>query len=205
LDIKFQNQKVKNLTVSKIVIWNSGDITINKTDIVAKDNLRIAASSNVSILDSSIIQSNEDSNNFSIRTVSANELEINFDYIDSSQGCVIQIIHDGSRTTDIELKGKIKGIKKFKNVETLRLVARFGLLLPITKNSNLNRKISGVFLITLCVLLLTLKYFGFLEQEQNTKPSDWPIYIALIPYLLLGIALLFRWVPKSLDAFNEKI
>jgi hypothetical protein len=132
LTVNFNGEKVQNFSVSKIVIWNSGNVTINQSDIVNADPLRIEGNEILSILDYEIIQSNEPSNQFKLVDLKSEQgikhLNLEFDYIDPQQGCVIQIFHNAIAPHKPVLKGKIKGISDliFTNVDGKKEYRVFG-------------------------------------------------------------------------------
>ena len=81
-----QLKEIKSLTVTKIMLWNGGRIKIDKTDI--DDNpITIKVSDNNSILDAKVIHSSNDKTDFGLEPKSNT---INFDFLDSGNGGVIQ-------------------------------------------------------------------------------------------------------------------
>ncbi|GAB2770852.1 hypothetical protein GCM10027275_11950 [Rhabdobacter roseus] len=204
LNIKFQGSSVKNLTVSRLVIWNSGNLTIDRTDIVEKDRLRIKAFDGFSIFDSSIIQFNDPSNNLCLKQLSPSELEINFDYLDKSDGCVIQIIHDGTKSSVINLKGKIKGISKLKEIENDYSYLQAPDDPEYTKAKNIGKKFKNILPIGVLYILITLIYNLYSGAEYPF--FIWIMIFLFIPYLYVVALRIFRpKVPNGLNAFNEEL
>jgi len=109
LQISYRNSKVKNLILCFIAFWNNGNKTIDKNDIPDGDPLRINIPDDVKILDKSIIISNNQANRFNINDVYNESIKIDFDYLDPNEGGIIKLIHNGSTSKDIFIKGKIKG------------------------------------------------------------------------------------------------
>src|SRR6266498_2492258 len=108
LEVIYKGHKVDNLTVSKVLFWNDGYDTIESEDIVSTDPLRIDSVSQ--ILDGTVIKANNPSNQI-IATVAANgaSVHIAFDYLDKNDGAIIQVVHTGKSSSDLTLKGKLKG------------------------------------------------------------------------------------------------
>ncbi len=110
LIIKYKNETVINLTITKITFWNDGRETINNTDIAEADPIRILASSDTKILSAKVIYCSNPANRFCISDIEdGNSFKLSFDYIDKNEGGIVQIIHTGKSSQDINVKGIIKG------------------------------------------------------------------------------------------------
>jgi hypothetical protein len=85
----------------------------------------------VDILDVRVIQQNSYSNNFNVNLgVNPSDWWLNFDYVDEENGVVLQVVHTGKGSSDVELKGRIIGNKRIKRrpidvVRHSKLVERF--------------------------------------------------------------------------------
>lgn len=110
LEIKFQNEPVKRLTKNLTRLWNSGNKTINGADIVRMDRLRAFVSPDNKILQVWIIKKTRDivEVNYEIK---GNEVFIDFDFLDQSDGFAIEITHSGG-LGELEWAGTIKGMPK---------------------------------------------------------------------------------------------
>lgn len=212
LIVNFKNEKVKNLTVTRIVIWNNGNQTLHSNDLIQANPLRIVSKDDVSILDFQIIQENEASNQFEIFNAQVDNektqsLYIRFDYIDPAQGCVIQIIHNGNSFSDVTVTGKLKGIDEISKIDGARFVYRLIDLFALTSNRRTNKIISGLSFITLAIVLLAASLF-FSNIERNLTFQEYARYLIVIlvlPYFYIGFKILLFSLPKGLDSFNERI
>lgn len=108
LSITYNEQEIEDLCVSRFTIWNSGNRTLNRTDIVESRELSICASGDNDILDVELIACSETTNEFSIELVDHHCAKITFEYADKLDGVVVQIIHTGT-TQDLSIDCKIKG------------------------------------------------------------------------------------------------
>lgn len=108
LEVKYKGNVVNNLTITKIAIWNSGNQTINKQDIVDLDPLRIYGRDGIEIFDIEIIDVVESSNDYKL-TKKEDSWNLNFDYVDPNHGCGLVIYHSGKESNDILISGKLKG------------------------------------------------------------------------------------------------
>lgn len=126
LVIHYNDENVKNLTVSKISFWNEGRDTINYADIAPVKPIIIASNEGIKILEISIIYSIEPANRFQLIEIERyKQYNLTFDYVDKNQGVVIQVVHDG-KGDNIKLTGLIKGTygikyRKLKVVHRVRV------------------------------------------------------------------------------------
>lgn len=120
LDIKYKGEAVQNLSVSKIMVWNAGTETIDNRDISSIEPLRLVAKQDVKLLDFSMIQVNSKTSQFALAPTTAAEINLTFEYLDSLQGAVIQVVHSGTKENDLELRGAVKGIRSLAKVTGLQ-------------------------------------------------------------------------------------
>ena len=94
VEILYRGQRVDNLALSKIALWNKGKDTINNHDIAPKDPLRLVVRPECKILGAEIIYTRTEANNFTIKPdLDRGEIRINFDYFHTNEGLVIQVYH----------------------------------------------------------------------------------------------------------------
>lgn len=209
LEMKYRNEKVKTLTVTKIAIWNSGNTTIRKEDVVQTEKLRIVVPGSYNILDFEIIQTNEPTNEFILTrdkdiSESINEVILEFNYVDRKQGCVIQILHDNPDYSVLSLKGKIIGIDKVKRIESVTIVQS----LEAAENKlPQNQLFTQLFFHLIPILIFSLATLAFAITIENLTGNA--IYLSLlwlaVPAIILFFPLYSRVVPKSLNKFKKQL
>ena len=96
-------KNIESLTITKIFLWNGGRRSIDKADI-DDGYIKILASEDNIILEAKIIHSSNDRNDLSLNSENNT---INFDFLDSSNGGVIEVIHTGLSDENISLDGYI--------------------------------------------------------------------------------------------------
>ncbi|WYL96655.1 MAG: hypothetical protein HEQ35_25160 [Gloeotrichia echinulata IR180] len=112
LKIHYDNEEIKRLTITRLLVWNSGNDTI---EFAERDFLKVLLNDqnpSQNFLRSDVIQQ---PNNYEIKTICKfSEVEINVKnlYLNSNEGVIIQITHTGELHENIDIKCKIKGIKK---------------------------------------------------------------------------------------------
>lgn len=117
LKFLYDGQEVQSLFASKIVIWNSGELTIENKDSVPEFPLTIELDEKNTIYDASISKVSHSANNFVLKNVSPQNCQLTFNYFDPMEGCSITLLHSGGR---LKIAGKIKGLKEFSYVSSVR-------------------------------------------------------------------------------------
>jgi hypothetical protein len=116
VEIRYEGQRVQNLSLSEITIWNKGTETINNEDVAPKDPIEIVMKG-VKLLRAELIHTKNPVNNFNIVPDLTNgEILVTFDYFDPEEGAVIQIYHTGTTDDDLMLKGTVKGIGQINKI-----------------------------------------------------------------------------------------
>lgn len=113
LSLKYDNEDIQNLTITNILLCNTGNETINFADIAKADPIKICSSNKASILKLNIIYSDNVANNFKLlHPHNKDSYILHFDYIDKREKVIIKALHSGKSSDDIALEGHIKGIGK---------------------------------------------------------------------------------------------
>lgn len=212
LNISYKDHKVENLTVSKILFYNRGAETIKAEDLETINHLGIS-SQVCDILDGSILQVNNLSNNLRVHYhKDSKSVFINFDYLDQNQGAVIQVVHTGLSSNDINLLGDIKGVQKLEQVLPEKLEKKVPL--PVRAKA-----ILGVYVLVAIIGL----YFIIFQRDFTMslfRSYPWPIGVIALAVSALGgtlpvfifliivgyIRSLFvpiTMLPKGLEQFDE--
>lgn len=164
LSLKYDNKDIQNLTITNILLCNTGNETINFTDIAKADPIKICSLNKANILKLNIVYSDNCANNFKLlRARNKNSYILHFDYIDKREKVVIKALHSGKSSDDIVLKGHIKGIGKIIEGNLEKYVDPF---------LAFSRSLSYLFM--LMIPLLALNFF--LGSPSNVFPSRGPYY-----------------------------
>jgi hypothetical protein len=108
LEIKYKHQLIKNLSVSYVSIWNSGNDVINKDDFANLKPLTISTTDENKIYYYNIGYIKNPINNF-LFTHDETKILIDFDYFVKGEGFVIQIYHSGLSNANLIVNGIVKG------------------------------------------------------------------------------------------------
>ena len=176
LDIKFDGKEIHDLSSTFFYIWNSGNDVINIEDIVSTKQLRIKSKSN-NILDVHIIKQSDDSNSFSIMNFTSTNIEIAFEYMDSGEGVLLQVLHTDSKN-DLFVDCKIKGGKPIRDCIELKkdkgiyrfLTNCFDELMPMI-----------LLIISGCVSIMLLKLIGIPTNDNSILV---PLFIVIVTIVM---------------------
>jgi hypothetical protein len=109
------HDKLDNLSVTMIAIWNEGRETVQGSDIAAAAPLTVKGEGEVKILGASVVQMN---NTASLATCSYNKKNnaatLTFDYLDYRQGLVVEVLHTGTTADGVKVEGTFKGCGEIK-------------------------------------------------------------------------------------------
>jgi hypothetical protein len=210
LQVLYKGDEVENLSVSRVVLWNTGSDTINASDIADANPLRILATANgVIILDAKLVATNNSSSRPSVDVLPDRKSALlSFDYLDKDQGAVIQVIHTGITSDDLLLDGDIKGAKclRKRNIRVFRYLP-----LPTPKeldrriSPSLKRKIRAAMYFAMGLILLVMGVTSYSIQPHAT-PDLFVLGISLLYYILLTVMALRTWwmhPPSGLEAYEE--
>lgn len=108
ISIYYADERIENLLVSKIAIFNRGNITINFSDIPVAAPILIKVIGEDKIISSTVLYQSNDSSQFGVSSLNQSYIEVNFDYLESKDGAVIQMMHTGP-VQIVSFSGKLKG------------------------------------------------------------------------------------------------
>lgn len=109
LTIFFNDQKVPRVTVTQIVLWNKGNTTIDGSQIVETDALRVCLKTPDRLLKTTVLRETRSQNGLRVSSIDSTQALIEFSFLDPNDGFTIEIAHTG-RPGDIDLQGTIKGM-----------------------------------------------------------------------------------------------
>lgn len=203
LQLLYGRTSVENLTVSRIAFWNDGAETIEASNIVEADPLRIEAGGDCDILDAYIIQENNKANKFKVELANSKLVKILFDYLDKGEGGVIQLIHTGKGSSEIELKGLVKGAGKPKSSYGSNLLTKISAKLsapPKQKKERptQQRRAAGIFCLIYSIFMI---YVVVTEEEIVNRIVE--IILVLILFYV-SYYMFKRRIPKGLEIVEEE-
>lgn len=212
LTVLYNNVSVDNLTISMLILWNDGDETINRQDIETINKLRINCTGESQILDARVIASNNSSSQFNvIKPESCKCAYISFEYLDKSQGAVIQVVHTGLSSDALVVVGDIKGVKKIRNVSEIpKLSNSFGFNKTITYTRIGSSLIFGGLALMAIGIKTIIYQSSMLELQASNASYRLSLWFALT--ISFGFGFIFFYIgfkitegktPKGLEVFYD--
>jgi hypothetical protein len=209
LEIKYQEEKIQNLSISKIAFYNNGKETIKSTDVASKNRIRIEITKENKILDSDIIFEKNKANNFNIN-LKKNIIEIDFDYFDYGEGIVIQIVHTGKSNEDLTIYGSIHGVKNLKEKSINKsLITK--ILNPKNKifEKFVHKKSNNLILLILFIVpIIVFIVFSLPDEPKKHELSIWPKIVLgvllTISYWGLALTIIKNRPPKGFNIYNDE-
>ena len=208
LQILYSSKEIENLTVSKIAFWNDGAQTIDSRDVAEADPLRIVLKEEYNILDVSVIHAKNEANRFDVLPFEeGHSIKIAFDYLDKDEGGVIQIIHTGKISSDIEIAGIVKGVgkprRRYSPMPILRTYEMMDRLLGIPKSGRgrllRRRRIMGILAFSVAILMI---FLAVTIRELSITIFG---LIAAAMYGLMGYTFFKRRIPRGFEIVDEEI
>jgi hypothetical protein len=199
IQILYKKQIIENLTISKIVIWNDGNETINRSDIPEATKFKIEIKNDYKIYDAECLYNTDKVNKLQI-IEQGDGFILDFDFLDPKQGFIVKVTHSGKNSDAIQLSGRVKGGFFLNQVN---------LSIPIL-NSRLNRTVREqeriLFMPYFKYVMLT---FGigvtvFSVVAHDSLLIRIPLLLLALPYLPLSLILIFeKKMPKNIATIYE--
>ncbi|WJG29044.1 hypothetical protein QSU96_19000 [Vibrio furnissii] len=155
---------IDTVYLKRVVLWNSGDKYIEKTDFFKTNPLIVSISDEAKLISSKIIRSSRESLDVSVEKVQAGSVEVKLgdDALESGDGVVVSLLYTGVEEPEVTLTGRIRGISNdFNNVNWVYL-----------NSANVFTKSSALLFIASILIggaVLILNGFCLLENSPKLK------------------------------------
>ncbi len=214
----YRDKKVERLTKTHIILWNSGNATVNGENIVADDPLRFEFGESGEVLSASVVRFTRESSKFAvdINPHSPNEVIFRFDYLDAGDGAVVELLHTAEEARPT-VNGSIRGIPKG--------ILNRGRILPSAQEIGFSYRTKPVsakafkfYLLYFEIMIFFMALFavylfacGFLQTiipESFIPLINWPRWLLFLLGVIFTLASLGGWhslyvtqrrFPKSLS------
>jgi hypothetical protein len=206
--VLFNGAPVPRVMVTRLALWNAGNTTVRRADLVEKDPLMVCFEEEAAILGTRTLSETKGVNEFrlSLNRDFPSRAIMTFDYLDRGDGAVFEIIHTGPKGT-ANITGSVRGIPKG--------AENWGYLSDWERpNHSFSQQMASVaFPFAPLVLALMLEWLRRILAKNHPAAASLIGYIALgvvvTVFGLFGLALLFgfgyiarsfwRRLPKSLS------
>lgn len=182
LKLYYGSERIKNVTVTQVWFWNQGRETIVAKGGIVRP-LAIRPKPGHRILDARILRDNNEPSNFKVaRKSDGSQAKIQFKYVEKGQGVLVQLVHDGKSSRDLEVTGVFLGARELsrKEINVSAITGRTGRTL--------------VFV----AMLVVFGLFVALALRTNDV-SGWLLPGVLLVYMIPIVLSLRSKVPKGLE------
>ncbi|MCU0439841.1 MAG: hypothetical protein MUC49_18310 [Raineya sp.] len=114
IQIYYNEQLIKDLSITKVAFWNSGKEPIRKSDIATTDPIVISTNEEIVIYDFELVFY-QNVNDVIIKQLDKNKISIEFDFLNHNDGFILNVYHNGISSNEIKIEGTIIGGKKVQN------------------------------------------------------------------------------------------
>ena len=205
LSVHFIGVEQELITVANIAFWNRGAETILHSDIAEGKPLGVILGEGSNLLDARILKTSDSANQCRLgepRTEADGRvvIPIDFDYLDRNEGMLIQLVHNGSRTHEVALVGKIKGARDLgQESDVIFSCWPSAVFSRIALSPRAMLKLAGGIVVALCTIMgISSLVIGFVQR------TAWPGVVVGIILLLAAYAyfsmFLRSLVPRELQS-----
>jgi hypothetical protein len=110
LELSYKGTSIHAATISKIVIWNSGNRELKREDVAPAARLRISAKEPAEVLSGSVVEISSPANNSKLLPPDGGGFRyIDFDYLNRADGLAVQLVHTGVFSRELLIEGQVIG------------------------------------------------------------------------------------------------
>jgi hypothetical protein len=204
LEVTFEKKPVDALTISKACFWNSGNEALRYGDFAPTQPLLIKVGNKVQILEASIVQTSSKNCRCEIERAGRNSYAIKFDFLDPSDGLVVQIAHTGMASEDVNVTGHIVGGGKISRPRPLEILRPIKSVLP---KSRRRKRVLAIWLLGLGGIFMIIS--GWMPRAQ--APSAPSVLSKIVFWVCGGVYLVSAWSiyrirpPKGLERYDDEL
>lgn len=202
LDVVFNGREVKSLARMELTVWNSGNISFRKSDVVASDPPAISIGAKSRILDVSKLRESSSSTSCQAAiAASQDKLTFSWEYLNPGDGCAWVIICEGDINEACSVSGVVVGLPAGARLTTIK---------PRATRSNLEL-VAVIFLAVMALLALIeiALDFPYARWEDSitvlsVETKRWITASAML--LMSGVPALLLWLktrpnaPRALES-----
>lgn len=125
---EYQGNATDKLSVTRIILWNGSAELIEGSDVAPANPVRVKSSAGVAILDARVLKVSDPGVNLRLEPIDESSVLVRFDYFEANGGGIIEVVHSGYRSDDIEVEGSIKGCGELSKpyLRDLSAISRLG-------------------------------------------------------------------------------
>jgi hypothetical protein len=177
----------KDLSLTRIIFWNSGTLPINPADL--RRPLQVLASSGTRFFDAAISHKFPDHAGFSIKRFEADVLELDWKFFDPKFSFILELYHEGSATDALANMSYISDVNVLHEIPT-QLPPWFGVIFFLY-----GFFVTGFFFFSMRYIL-SMKIF---DRVRGEKDRGWAVVISMLFAMVLGLGSIWIWGEQFVD------
>lgn len=166
VEIRFRGRIVERLTKTFVVLWNSGRLTVDGSQIVGGDPLRVEFAEGSEILEARVLRSTRPVNGIRLEDFGQlGKAVIAFEFLDAGDGAVLEFLHTSSERFP-KILGSVKGIPKG--------ISDWGRIRPVISSQQKSSSAAGFWraYMTTVPYVVPIIGLGALVFGLYPRPSD---------------------------------
>lgn len=182
VQIFYDNNLVEHLMITQLCFWNGGNKLLSYENASSHVPLSICFDPNCKIFDFNIEYQSKEHNYTKVEFKrEENCLLLTFDYLNSKEGFIIQIVHDYCKTNGLNIKGAFKGSAdlKFSNeqpgtfdaIEVLTIIASY-FVVSIWSSKTISHVAAIIITWTYIIILIIVFIRYFFYKKVKIVPKN---------------------------------
>jgi len=205
IKVTYKDQEAINVTVTKIALWNTSSLRLENNEIAPLHPITVSINDEYQILDILILKQSNENSQFTPNVINATSYVIDFEYMNSNEGCVIQVVHTAPNENYISLQCELKNgtqiIKKPVIKDDEEIVT------PSKAKNQLKQIMYGCYILGISLFLYGLlsnctefPAFFLKFTHINVQVIETIIFFSYCALtILFGVLLNITLIPKSLE------
>ncbi|MBN8236847.1 hypothetical protein JF544_16435 [Halobacillus kuroshimensis] len=219
IEIYYRGVSVPRVIKSYIVLWNSGNKTVDKKEVVPGDPLKILFQQESKIMNYNILKQTNPVNNVQLNNnkTNGNEIDIDFEYLDPKDGFLVEVLHTDDEVYP-SVVGSVKGMTQGINYVGPKKSKNSAFFISFKRAVDKTINSGAFFKITLAVgilanvigILIGVGVEGYVlesfkkEFGEGTDPTiiSLVMIVAGSPYIIMSLTafrVMGKRFPKELD------
>jgi hypothetical protein len=217
LAVTYHGNPVESLSISKIVLWNAGSVTIDQQELDTAEPLHLYIHEPYRMLS---IETLEVSGKPKIMEMvleeSQDRAKVVFDFLAPGKGAVFQVVHTGYSALCLYFAGELRQGKAIQRKRIPAGSSTFAILIPPSLRSRLSpnarRRLESLFFV-LPILIWTVLiiFYRIIPPRPHREPTDLtPVGVVVIVIMTVMVLFMVRarmigWrgPPQGLESFEQ--
>jgi len=213
--------QIRNLTVTRILLWNAGTVSIRKDDVPPSDPITLHALKDAVILGAQVMKIENPASNFTatFNRRDRKSVVFAFDFMNQNQSILVKVVHTGKASDDLKMSGQVIGSGPFVPIPYRIFAGEAGRRPNIYRYASAfvktkHPRLYGTAFLGVALLVVVHSIINIITYFQR-MPRDQAIAVTQIEFMIFGIPtailahmaylILFCTPPRFFDEFEAEI